>query len=505
MTNEVRVRFAPSPTGPLHIGGVRTALFNYFFAKKNSGKLILRIEDTDQKRLVKGAEDYIRRSLDWCGIEVDEGVKEGGSYGPYKQSERSAIYKKHVEILLAKGLAYYAFDKNEKLDWHRKDHEKKGKTFIYNWHNRLKLENSLSLPKEEVKKRIKNKESFVIRFKSPANKKIKIEDLVRGFVEFDSSTLDDKILYKSDGMPTYHLANVVDDHLMNISHVIRGEEWLPSAALHVLLYESFSWKAPQFAHLPLILNPTGNGKLSKRSGAKIGVPVFPVSWKTEKDEIIGFREEGYIPEGLVNFLALLGWNPGSEKELYTIEELCKEFDIKKINNSGAKFDIDRLKWFNHKHLQNMPSQKIAKLFVERQKQAAIMPIEKVANIMGLIKERANTLNELLVLGKYFFEDPKKYNDKAFKKNKSDETIEILNVIVSIIKDSKKHNKEVLEEKIKTWIVDNGKSFGKVMQPIRLALVGELKGVDVFVICEIIGKTKTIRRLDLLIKAIKEVD
>ena len=292
---------------------------------------------------------------------------------------------------------------------------------------------------------ILNKESFVIRFKSPSNKKIKIKDLVRGFVEFDSSTLDDKILYKSDGMPTYHLANVVDDHLMNISHVIRGEEWLPSAALHVLLYESFGWKAPEFAHLPLILNPTGNGKLSKRSGAKIGVPVFPVSWKTEKDEIIGFREEGYIPEGLVNFLALLGWNPGSEKELYTIKELCKEFDIKKTNNSGAKFDIDRLKWFNHKHLQNMPNQKIAKLFVERQKQTAIMPIEKVANIMGLIKERANTLNELWVLGKYFFEDPKKYNDKAFKKNKSDETIEILNAIVSIIKDSKKHNKEVLEK------------------------------------------------------------
>ena len=503
MINEVRVRFAPSPTGPLHIGGVRTALFNYFFARKNNGKLILRIEDTDQKRLVKGAEDYIKRSLDWCGVKIDEGMKKGGDYGPYKQSERTEIYKKHVEVLLENGRAYYAFDKSEKLDWHRKDHEKKGKKFVYNWHNRLKLENSLSLTKEEVEKRIKNKENFVIRFKTPEDKKVKINDLIRGVVEFGSNTLDDKILYKSDGMPTYHLANVVDDYLMNISHVIRGEEWLPSAALHVLLYQSFGWKTPEFAHLPLILNPAGSGKLSKRSGANTGVPVFPISWETEKEKIIGFKEEGYIPEGIVNFLALLGWNPGTEKEIYTIEELCRDFEIKKINNSGAKFDIDRLKWFNHKHLQSMSNEKIAKLFVEKNREAALIPLKKVVIIIGLIKERANTINQLWGLGKYFFEDPKKYENKVFKKFKSDETIEVLNGVVSIIKKNKNHNKKVLGEKIKSWIISGEKSFGKVMQPIRLGLVGELKGVDVFLISEIIGKKKTICRLELLVKKIKE--
>ena len=422
MINEVRVRFAPSPTGPLHIGGVRTALFNYFFARKNNGKLILRIEDTDQKRLVKGAEDYIKRSLDWCGVEIDEGMKKGGDYGPYKQSERTEIYKKHVEVLLANGRAYYAFDKSEKLDWHRKDHEKKGKKFVYNWHNRLKLENSLSLTKEEVEKRIKNKENFVIRFKTPEDKKVKINDLIRGVVEFGSNTLDDKILYKSDGMPTYHLANVVDDYLMNISHVI---------------------------------------------------------------------------------LALLGWNPGTEKEIYTIEELCRDFEIKKINNSGAKFDIDRLKWFNHKHLQSMSNEKIAKLFVEKEREAALMPFKKVVIIIGLIKERANTINQLWGLGKYFFEDPKKYENKVFKKFKSDETIEVLNGVVSIIKENKNHNKKVLGEKIKSWIISGEKSFGKVMQPIRLGLVGELKGVDVFLISEIIGKKRTVYRLELLVKKIKE--
>ena len=355
MNSSVRVRFAPSPTGPLHIGGLRTALFNYLFAKQNKGKFVLRIEDTDKKRHVKGAENYIEEALDWVGIKQDE--------GPYRQSERKELYKKHIQSLIDKGLAYYAFDDAESLDGHRKSHEAKGKTFIYNWHNRLKLKNSLSLDKDEVKKKLAAKEKYVVRFKCFEDKTIHCTDLIRGALSVESKLLDDKILYKSDGMPTYHFANVVDDHLMNISHVIRGEEWLPSLPLHCMLYDAFGWDKPEFAHLPLILNPKGKGKLSKRDGDKLGVPVFPLEWKGEKGTLMGFKEEGYLPSALANFLALLGWSPGTEEEVFSMDSLIQNFDLKKVNSSGAKFDVEKLNWFNHKYLQSEKDEKIADYLV----------------------------------------------------------------------------------------------------------------------------------------------
>ena len=353
MTKSVRVRFAPSPTGPLHIGGLRTALFNYLFAKKHGGDFLLRIEDTDQVRYVEGAEAYIMEALQWCGITYDEGVgKEGGPHAPYRQSERKAIYAEYVQLLLDKGEAYYAFDTAEELDAQRKDYEARGETFIYNWHNREKLNNSFSLSPEEVKKRIAEGMPYVVRFKMP-QETLTLHDLIRGEVVVDTKLLDDKVLFKSDGMPTYHLANIVDDHLMEITHVIRGEEWLPSMALHVLMYRAFGWQAPQFAHLPLILKPAGmgNGKLSKRDGDKMGFPVFPLEWvdPITKNISKGYREGGYLPEALVNFLALLGWNPGVEQELFSVEELIALFDLEKVNKAGAHFDIEKIKWFNHQY------------------------------------------------------------------------------------------------------------------------------------------------------------
>ena len=343
MINNVRVRFAPSPTGPLHIGGVRTALFNYLFAKKHNGAFILRIEDTDQNRYVEGAENYIIEALKWLNIPFDEGPNIGGELGPYRQSERKDIYKQYVDELINKGNAYYAFDTSEKLDFHRKDHEAKGKTFIYNWHNRLKLDNSLSLNNAQVQARLDSGQKYVVRFKSPENETLLLNDIIRGEISIDTNVLDDKILFKSDGMPTYHLANIVDDHLMEISHVIRGEEWLPSLALHVLLYRSFDWKAPEFAHLPLILKPEGKGKLSKRDGDKMGFPVLPLEWKSGGDISRGYREDGYFPEAVVNMLALLGWNEGegSEKEIYSLNELINAFSLEHVSKAGAKFNPDK--------------------------------------------------------------------------------------------------------------------------------------------------------------------
>ena len=377
MNSSVRVRFAPSPTGPLHIGGLRTALFNYLFAKQNKGKFVLRIEDTDKKRHVKGAENYIEEALDWVGIKQDE--------GPYRQSERKELYKKHIQSLINKGLAYYAFDDAESLDGHRKSHEAKGKTFIYNWHNRLKLKNSLSLDKDEVKKKLAAKEKYVVRFKCFEDKTIHCKDIIRGAISVESKLLDDKILYKSDGMPTYHFANVVDDHLMNISHVIRGEEWLPSLPLHCMLYDAFGWGKPEFAHLPLILNPKGKGKLSKRDGDKLGVPVFPLEWKGEKGTLMGFKEEGYLPSALANFLALLGWNPGTEEEVFSMDSLIQNFDLKKVNSSGAKFDVEKLNWFNHKYLQSEKDEKIADHLVGARYELKKTNKEDVIRAVGLTR------------------------------------------------------------------------------------------------------------------------
>ena len=355
MTKAVRVRFAPSPTGPLHIGGLRTALFNYLYAKKHNGTFILRIEDTDQNRFVPGAEQYIVEALEWCGITIDEGPNTTGHFGPYKQSERKHIYRQYAEQLVKEGKAYYAFDTAEALDEHRKNHEAQGKTFIYNWHNREKgkLVNSLVLDKEVVEAKINSGEDYVIRFKSPENQKLHLKDIIRGDIEIDTNILDDKVLFKSDGMPTYHLANIVDDHLMEITHVIRGEEWLPSLALHYQLYNAFGWTPPQFAHLPLILKPTGKGKLSKRDGDKMGFPVFPLEWKDPQTGEVsyGYRESGFFPEAVVNFLALLGWNPGTEQEIFSMDELINSFDLERVNKSGARFDPDKTKWFNHHYMQ----------------------------------------------------------------------------------------------------------------------------------------------------------
>jgi glutamyl-tRNA synthetase len=494
MESNVRVRFAPSPTGPLHIGGLRTALFNYLFAKQNNGEFILRIEDTDKNRFVEGAEQYIEEAMNWTGINFSE--------GPYKQSDRKEVYKKHIGILLEKGMAYYAFDGAEELDAHRKNHEAKGKTFIYNWHNRLKLSNSLAMEKREVEEKILNGERYVVRFKCCEENTIKCNDLIRGVVSVDPKLLDDKILYKSDGMPTYHLANVVDDHLMKISHVIRGEEWLPSLPLHVMLYDAFGWEKPSFAHLPLILNPTGKGKLSKRDGDKLGVPVFPLQWQGKESQAKGFREEGYLPEALVNFMAFLGWNPGSEEEVFSLESLVSNFNLEKVNSSGAKFDVEKLKWFNHKYLQLKDNFSIAEHVIKENKELKNEKVEMVAKAVGLTKERANTLTEVWPLCSYLFVRPKRYNEKVYNKISSELTLKIIEELCSQIKKVESFKEGALSEIIKGWINEKEYSFGSVMQPARLALVGELKGIDLFLMMEFIGKEESVTRLVELSKTLK---
>lgn len=508
MTNNVRVRFAPSPTGPLHIGGVRTALFNYLFAKKHGGKFILRIEDTDQNRYVEGAESYIINSLKWCGITFDEGPDSkvlssnfsNQSFGPYRQSDRKDLYKQYADSLIASGRAYYAFDTPETLDFHRKDHEEKGKTFIYNWHNRLKLTNSLSLSDKETKSRIASGEDYVIRFKSPENRTLTLKDVIRGDIKIDTNTLDDKILFKSDGMPTYHLANIVDDHLMEISHVIRGEEWLPSLALHYLLYEAFGWEAPKFAHLPLILKPTGKGKLSKRDGDKLGFPVFPLEWEDPKTHEIskGYKEEGYFPEAVVNFLAFLGWNPGTEQELFSLDELIQAFSLERVNKAGARFDPDKIKWFNHHYMQEQSNDYLANRFQSLYKELEDFDENYIALVIGLVKERATFVNDFWDLSFYFFKAPKQYDEKAFKKAVKEDTPKILNQMIELLNDIDNFSVDRLQTTIKSWIIDNNIGFGKVMMPLRLALVGALQGPDIFEIMFMIGNTETVSRIKQLI-------
>ena len=494
MNSSVRVRFAPSPTGPLHIGGLRTALFNYLFAEQNKGTFVLRIEDTDKNRYVQGAEKYIEDALSWAGINHGE--------GPYRQSERKEVYKKHIQLLIDSGLAYYAFDRAEALDKHRKSHEDKGKTFIYNWHNRLKLSNSLSLSKAEVEKKLAASEKYVVRFKCFEDKKIVCNDLVRGLISVESKLLDDKILYKSDGMPTYHFANVVDDHLMKISHVIRGEEWLPSLPLHAMLYDAFGWDKPKFAHLPLILNPTGKGKLSKRDGESLGVPVFPLQWKGEKSTLMGFKEEGYLPEALTNFLALLGWNPGGEEEVFSMDKLVQNFELSKVNSSGAKFDVEKLKWFNHKYLQFEKNEKIADHLIGAHQELKTTNKEMVIKAVRLTKERANTLNELWSLCSYLFTPPRCYNEKTLKKVSTSLTVAVLVELSKNLESVKTFKETEISTAIKTWTTESGRGFGSVMQPARLALVGELKGIDLYVIFEFLGKEESISRLSSLIDNIK---
>ncbi|MBT0607138.1 glutamate--tRNA ligase [Aequorivita echinoideorum] len=496
MSEKVRVRFAPSPTGPLHIGGVRTALFNYLFAKKHGGDFLLRIEDTDQNRYVEGAEAYIIEALNWLKIPYNEGPGKEGNCGPYRQSERKHIYRKYADDLIESGNAYYAFDTAEELDAHRKDHEEKGKTFIYNWHNRQKLKNSLTLSKEETQKKIDAGEEFVIRFKSPEKENLHLNDIIRGEMHVDTSILDDKVLFKSDGMPTYHLANIVDDHLMEITHVIRGEEWLPSLALHILLYRAFGWTAPQFAHLPLILKPTGNGKLSKRDGDKMGFPVFPLQWQPAEGEMFsGYREDGYLPEAVINMLAFLGWNPGTEQEIFSLKDLVNTFELERVHKAGAKFDPEKTKWFQHQYLQKMDNSALASQFADLLKNKNIEASQNLESIVSLLKERATFMEDLWEQGSFFFETPNSYDPKAAEKAFKDETSILLNEVVSILNEIDDFSAATISEKIKGWITSENIGFGKVMMPLRLALVGEMKGPDVFDILSILGKKESIFRIE----------
>lgn len=504
MSDLVRVRFAPSPTGPLHIGGVRTALFNYLFAKKYNGTFILRIEDTDQTRYVANAEQYIIDALKWSNITIDEGPNINEKYGPYRQSERKEIYKKYVDELVAKGFAYYAFDSSDELDTHRKNHEEKGKTFIYNWHNRNKLQNSLALAEDVVTAKIKNGEKYVVRFKTPENETIQLIDQIRGTITIDTNTLDDKVLYKSDGMPTYHLANIVDDYLMQISHVIRGEEWLPSLPLHVLLYKAFGWDAPKFAHLPLILKPVGKGKLSKRDGDKLGFPVFPLAYTNPQSGEVssGYKEAGYFSEAFVNMLALLGWNPGTEQEIFSMEQLIAAFELGRVSKSGAKFSPDKTKWFNQQYLQQKSTTELANLYsVILENKGISKEISYVRKVVALVKERAVFVSDFWELSDFFFETPKEYDAKAVKKQWKQNTPGLMTELSEVIQNIEDFTSVNAENLIKQWITEKEIGFGKVMQPLRLSLVGALKGPHLFDIMDMIGKEETIHRVQ---KAIKEL-
>jgi glutamyl-tRNA synthetase len=498
MTKNVRVRFAPSPTGPLHIGGVRTALFNYLFAKKHKGTFVLRIEDTDQNRYVEGAEKYMIESLNWCNIPFDEGPGKNEKFGPYRQSERKHLYKQYAEQLITDDKAYYAFDTSEALDFHRKDHEANGKTFIYNWHNRLKLSNSLSLSKDEVQSKLDAGEDYVIRFKSSPDQTLRLTDIIRGNMTIDTNVLDDKVLFKSDGMPTYHLANIVDDHLMEITHVIRGEEWLPSLALHQQLYDAFGWQAPEFAHLPLILKPTGKGKLSKRDGDKLGFPVFPLEWKSSEGEVSrGYKEDGYFPEAMVNFLAFLGWNPGTEQEIFNLEELISAFELERVHKSGARFDPDKIKWFNHHYMQEQDNNVLAQTFQQNQLELKDIDVNYISMVVGLIKERATFISDFWDLGAFFFTSPKSYDEKAYKKAMKEDSRELMSALSVLINSIEDFELETLTTTVKTWITNKEIGFGKVMMPLRLALVGALQGPDVFDIMYMIGKAETVERIENL--------
>lgn len=496
--SKVRVRFAPSPTGPLHIGGVRTALFNYLFAKKHGGDFILRIEDTDQNRYVEGAESYIINALKWCGIPYDEGIDKEGTCGPYRQSERKELYQQYAQQLIDSGAAYYAFDTAEDLANARQAAEAEKQTFIYNHTNREQFSNSLTLSDDEVKKRIDNGDAYVVRFK-PEIKSLAMHDLVRKDINIDTSLLDDKVLFKSDGMPTYHLANVVDDHLMGITHVIRGEEWLPSMALHVLLYESFGWERPEFAHLPLILKPTGKGKLSKRDGAKFGFPVFPMLWydKKENETYSGYKEDGYLPQAVVNMLSFLGWNPGTEQEIFTLEELIESFSIEKVNSAGAKFDPEKAKWFQQQWFVNQSDETIAHDFIPMLESQHIDygSVEYVTAVCGLVKERAVFTHDLLELSDFFFKAPSQYDEKATKKAWKEDTAAIMQQVATLISQASDEQASTLSNTVKGWVKEQEMGFGKVMMPLRLALVGSLMGPDVFEIAAMIGKNECVKRIE----------
>jgi len=504
---EIRVRFAPSPTGPLHIGGVRTALYNYLFARKQGGKFILRIEDTDQARFVPGAEQYIVESLVWCGIQFDEGAHIGGPYAPYKQSERKLIYKQYAGQLIKDGYAYYAFDSPEELERIRKENETRKITFQYGPATRMSLNNSLTLSPAEVEQYLVNGYAYVIRIKIPDNEEIHVQDMIRGLVTVKTDLLDDKVLFKSDGMPTYHLANVVDDYLMKISHIIRGEEWLPSAPLHVLLYRYLGWEAdmPEFAHLPLLLKPEGNGKLSKRDGDRLGFPVFPLLWTDPKTGEVssGFREAGYLPEAFINMLALLGWNPGTEQEIFTMEELIKSFSIERVGKSGAKYDPEKAKWFNHHYVAALSDEELAG-FLSPMLTAKGITFTKgySTRVCGLVKERANLLPDLWEQAWFFFKAPETYDERVIQKIWKPETTEIITSFAERLAKAEPFTASVIESVAKEFILDKGIGIGQLMSPFRLAIVGQNAGPGMFEMAEVIGKAEIIRRIKTGIQRIK---
>ena len=499
MNQNIRVRFAPSPTGPLHIGGLRTALFNYLFAKKHGGAFILRIEDTDQTRYVPGAEEYIQDSLEWCGLIPDEGPRQGGGFGPYRQSERKSRYQQYALQLVETGHAYYAFDTPAELDKLRNDYESRGATFVYDAGVRESLNNSLAMDASKVGQLIESGTPYVIRFKFVPEKEIVMEDMVRGEVVVNSSTLDDKILFKSDGMPTYHLANVVDDNLMAITHVIRGEEWLPSLPLHISLYQAFGWEhlMPSFAHLPLILKPTGKGKLSKRDGEKGGFPVFPLEWKDPVTTQVspGYREEGYLPEACINLLALLGWNPGTEKELFTLDELIDEFQLEKVGRSGSRFDPEKSKWFNHQHIQMINDSDLSKAInLELEANGITVDDTKIRLLIPIIKPRINFLHEVWDQSWFFFVAPDSYDEAVVKKRWKEDTPEKMKNLAEALESCEPFTVESVETVVKGAIEDHQWGMGAIMNAWRLLLVGAAKGPGLFDLASFLGKEEVIDRM-----------
>lgn len=508
MNKHVRVRFAPSPTGPLHMGGVRTALYNYLFAKKHGGDFILRIEDTDQTRYVKGAEEYILKSLEWCNLSPDEGVGKGGEHGPYRQSERKEVglYKKYVEQLINDGYAYYAFDTPEELEQMRENLKKAGVAAPqYNANTRSSMQNSIALSAEEVNKRLEAGDPYVVRIKIPRNEEIKFKDLIRGWVVVNSNNLDDKVLYKADGMPTYHMANVVDDYLMKISHVIRGEEWLPSGPLHVLLYKYLGWEenTPQFAHLPLILKPDGNGKLSKRDGDRLGFPVFPLEWTSPEGETSsGYKEKGYFPDAFVNMLAFLGWNPGTSQEMFSMKELIQAFSLERVGKSGAKFDPDKTNWFNQQYLKSKPNNELVKLLKPLLKKRGYECsddnyLEKVCELM---KERAVFIQDLIA-DDYLFVAPTSYDEKTLKKKWKENTPTIIKSLQSRLAAITDFDAENIEKDFKQFLEDNNLGFGAVLPNFRLLITGLGMGPSMFQICELLGKEEVLNRLENGLKSV----
>ena len=493
---KVRVRFAPSPTGALHIGGVRTALYNYLFARQHGGDLVFRIEDTDSNRFVPGAEEYIIESFRWLGIKFDEGVSFGGEHGPYRQSERRSIYKKYVDQLLAADKAYIAFDTPEQLEAKRAEIQ----NFQYDARTRCEMNNSLTLPKEEVERRIADGEQYVVRFKVEPGIDVHIDDMIRGHVVIKSDILDDKVLYKSaDELPTYHLANIVDDHLMEITHVIRGEEWLPSAPLHVLLYRAFGWEdtMPTFAHLPLLLKPEGKGKLSKRDGDRLGFPVFPLEWHDPKtgDVSSGYRESGYFPEAVVNFLALLGWNPGTEQELFTLDELVEAFDIHKCSKAGARFDYQKGIWFNHEYMLKKSNEEVANLFAPIVANNGVdETMERITQVVAMMKDRVNFVKELWPLCSFFFIAPTEYDEKTVKKRWKADSAKVMGELADVLEAIDDFSVEGQEPVVMKWVEEKGYKLGDVMNAFRLTLVGIGKGPGMFDISAFLGKEETLKRL-----------